>query len=204
MTVENKEWLSALLDGEVSKTEMQEADLSDVDKDTWSRYQMIGEVMRNEDTALNNTLSASIEAALEQEATLVSLEARRSWKERMTEKLSGMRGNVVAARFGQVAIAASAALFAVIGVQNMNGEAGIDGTSPFPVLQTSGPLVGNAAPVSYSQDRNQAAQNQKELLEEQRKQQMLMRQQRIHELIIDHQQQVRMSSAKQQDSQGQR
>jgi hypothetical protein len=33
---------------------------------------------------------------------------------------------------------------------------------------------------------------------------MLMRQQRIHELIIDHQQQVRMSSAKQQDSQGQR
>jgi sigma-E factor negative regulatory protein RseA len=204
MTVENKEWLSALLDGEVSKTEMQSADLSEVDKEAWSRYQLIGEVMRNEETALNNKLCDSIEAALEQEATLVSLEARRSWKQRMTEKLRAVKGSPSAGRFGQVAIAASAALFALVGVQNMNNDAALDGSDPFPVLQTSGPLFGNAAPVSYSQDRETAAQNQQELRDEQRKQQMLMRQQRIHELIIDHQQQVRMSAANQSNSQNQR
>lgn len=204
MTVENKEWLSALLDGELSKSEVQNADLSKMDKEKWSRYNMIGEVMRNEPTALNNSLCDSIEAALDKEATLVSLDARRSWKQRMTDKLSTMRANGTVARFGQFGIAATAALFALVGVQSMNGDSAVDGTNPFPVLQTSGPLVGNVAPVSYSQDRQQSAQNQKELLEEQRKQQMLMRQQRIHELIIDHQQQVRMSSASQQKQQNQR
>ncbi|MGL5408425.1 MAG: sigma-E factor negative regulatory protein, partial [Shewanella sp.] len=99
------------------------------------------------------------------------------------------RNNVVSLfkQFGQYAIAATVALFAVVGVQNYN-QSTEDDAGAAPVLVTR-PLVGSASPVSLqtgpvSQTQNQSYSNDQ--VNEQRR--------RINTYIQDHMLQQRLNT----------
>ena len=88
-------------------------------------------------------------------------------------------------QFGQYAIAATVAMFAIVGVQNFNQTAD-DAASPSPVLVTR-PLVGSASPVSLQTgpvQQNQSYTNDQ--MNEQRR--------RINTYIQDHMLQQRLNT----------
>jgi len=91
-------------------------------------------------------LSASIAAAIELEPAIVSPQAKAPIG--VTEQVTTDKNRVVPLfkQFGQYAIAATVAMFAIVGVQNFNQTAD-DAASPSPVLVTR-PLMGSASPVS--------------------------------------------------------
>lgn len=191
MSSEKQDWLSAASDNQgISATELDNLLRDPALQDQWLRYQMIGNVMRNELPAqLDMNFADRFEAMLADEpahqlqpepvAELapvgpVSLPwwkaaANQPWVKTML----------------QGAIAASVAIVAVVGVQQNQQTADEALTSPLPVLQTS-PIGGVATPVSLSQtsvDSRFDAQQQRVQLEQQR---------RLQELMQAHQQQKRL------------
>lgn len=182
--IKNKfETVSTLIDNEaLSDTELAEiiddAELSD----TWSRYHLIGDVMRNDAPAhIQLDLSANIAQAIAEEPTILAPKAAPN---KSAGILTSVKSSVV--KFikpvGQLAIAASAAGLMIIGVQQ--NVATNDITQPNQVLQTV-PFGGVADPVSFNYQTNDHKSQKQAYLEQQR---------RFQALLTDHQQQIKFGT----------
>jgi sigma-E factor negative regulatory protein RseA len=195
MTNKHLESISALLDDEVNQSELESALQQTSEKandvDVFTRYSLIGDVMRNEQVLeTNDSFAASIQAAIasvEQEvveentetekSSVVDISTHANWRSRMTQKVKDFGQSSSGRSSAQFAIAASVALVAIIGVNNMSQS---NSEYSAPVAQTT-PLVSGVAPVSLGstgvQNKPSASQ---------------MTQSRINALIADHQQQLKV------------
>ena len=177
---ENKfETVSSLVDQQVVGDEyLDDIVESDTLSDTWERYHLIGDVMRDEVAeSISLDMSASIADAIAQEPTVLA--------PKRNAIASKVKAKVVqfAKPFGQVAIAASAAGLMVLGVQTNVAENDVI-TPTQQVVQTM-PLGGVADPVSF----NYATENQTS-----KKQAYIEQQRRFQALLADHKQQIKLSS----------
>ena len=191
---------------------------------TWQNYHLIGDVLRDEvPQSLQFDLSKIIADAIAQETTILSpkssiqtsvqaivkntnlpseeafvqntetmpssnavIDATNRFKARVSSFVKPM---------GQVAIAASAAALMIVGVQHNVAE-NPSSITPSQVVQTM-PLAGYANPVSFSlqspQNESSKLQNQK-ALNEQLVAEKVAQQRRLHALLKDHNQQVKLGS----------
>ncbi|NQY64868.1 MAG: transcriptional regulator [Alteromonadaceae bacterium] len=150
--------------------------------DTWDRYHLIGDVMRNDiPETFQLDLAGSIANAIEQEPTVLApantSDSPRNYIEELKAKVIQF-----AKPFGQVAIAASAAGLMVLGVQQ--NVANNDVITPSQTVQTI-PFGGVADPVSYNVNQPNRNSKQQAYVEQQR---------RFQALLSDHQQQIRLKS----------
>ena len=181
-----QEWVSAAVDGETDVQTMAELAADTHSHNKWRNYHLIGDAMRGElPQTMALDLSASIAAAIELEPAIVSPQAKAPIG--VTEQVATDKNRVVPLfkQFGQYAIAATVAMFAIVGVQNVNQTAD-DAASPSPVLVTR-PLVGSASPVSLQTgpvQQNQSYTNDQ--MNEQRR--------RINTYIQDHMLQQRLNT----------
>ncbi|MFO6422794.1 sigma-E factor negative regulatory protein [Motilimonas sp. KMU-193] len=176
----NHEKLSAFVDSELNDKGF----LSDLLKDEqmvdqFSRYQLIGDVMRGDTlNDVNIDVASSVMSALDDEPTVMAPQ-----KLNTEQSVSAMPNNVVPLfkKIGQYAIAASVAASVVIGVQINTAQQ--DSLTPAPVLDTV-PFVGIAEPVSLqAQPANVDKLTEQQELEQRRK---------INALLQDHTLQQRM------------
>ncbi len=187
---------------------------------TWQNYHLIGDVLRDEvPQSLQLDLSKTISAAIAQEATILSpnsstqtLSPSKNSSDEQTDVVQPQVeaqniNRVIDAtnRFkakvsnlmkpmGQVAIAASAAALMIVGVQN--NVADNSSVTPSQVVQTV-PLAGYANPVSFSVQSPQPQQNKQQTqqaMNEQIAAERVAQQRRLHALLKDHNQQVKLSS----------
>lgn len=171
--------LSALLDGEQP---LSNEEIAAQDTATLGRYALIGDVMRAEsenDFVLD--ISDSVAKALESEPVYADFSQKPD-----TQVAATGTDNVVAFNWrkpvAQLAIAASVAMFAIVGVQTLpQGENSPE--NEIPILQST-PLTGVASPVSYSSEP--ALENAEHGLRE-------LQQQRIGALVLEHQRQARVA-----------
>lgn len=192
-----QEWVSAAVDGETDAQTMAELVADTHSHNKWHNYHMIGDAMRGElPQNIVLDLSASIAAAIELEPAIVAPQVTASEVDApVTTQVAVNAGTVINAgnsrvvplfkQFGQYAIAATVAMFAIVGVQNYNQTAD-DAASPSPVLVTR-PLVGSASPVSLQTgavQQNQGYTNDQ--MNEQRR--------RINTYIQDHMLQQRLNT----------
>ena len=186
MQDDKKEWLSALVDSHADLADLDQVISDEDNKDTWTRYHLIGDVMREEaNAAFDTNLVNNIEAALAQEPTIVTLAAHRTLRQRVRESSIVQIGSKFVGKTAQFAIAASVALVTVMGVQQYQLSA--NDSSVLPVLQTTGPVNGIISPVSLSA-------NNPTVVDKQAVQRDLLRQQqRIKALLFDHQQQLKLN-----------
>ncbi|BDQ67119.1 sigma-E factor negative regulatory protein [Shewanella xiamenensis] len=181
-----QEWVSAAVDGETDVQTMAELAADTHSHNKWRNYHLIGDAMRGElPQTMALDLSASIAAAIELEPAIVSPQAKAPIG--VTEQVATDKNRVVPLfkQFGQYAIAATVAMFAIVGVQNFNQTAD-DAASPSPVLVTR-PLMGSASPVSLQTgpvQQNQSYTNDQ--MNEQRR--------RINTYIQDHMLQQRLNT----------
>lgn len=109
------EQLSALIDDELPENE-QEFLMRRIEQDaelrsTWSRYHLIGDVLRNKmPMAIDGEFSRKVSFAIDQ----VSRPAAR-------QNLSGKKRNLLKPLAG-LAVAASVAMMAIVGLQNLTGN----------------------------------------------------------------------------------
>lgn len=191
----NKEQVSALVDGEIQDTVLLEQLSADAElADTFARYHLYGDALRNELPAyLALDLSDQIAAALMDEAPILAVASTADATpggeaSNLNAGQHSHGNNIIRPRFGrltpvlryagQFAIAASVSAALIVGVQQYSQQ-GLQS----PVLNTV-PMSGGVAPVSlnYPQKPHQPSDEQV-LLEQQR---------RIHELLMDHELQQRL------------
>ncbi|QYK08149.1 sigma-E factor negative regulatory protein [Shewanella mangrovisoli] len=185
-----QEWVSAAVDGETDLQTMAELAADTHSHNKWRNYHVIGDAMRGElPQTMALDLSASIAAAIELEPAIVSpqVSAPEVTAAPQQVAINAGQSRVVPLfkQFGQYAIAATVAMFAIVGVQNFNQTAD-DAASPSPVLITR-PLVGSASPVSLQTgpvQQNQSYTNDQ--MNEQRR--------RINTYIQDHMLQQRLNT----------
>ena len=184
-------WVSAAVDGETDAQTMAELVVDTHSHNKWHNYHMIGDAMRGElPQTIMLDLSASIAAAIELEPAIVAPQVTAPEVDSpVTTQIAVNAGNSrvvpLFKQFGQYAIAATVAMFAIVGVQNYNQTAD-DAASPSPVLITR-PLVGSASPVSLQTgpvQQNQGYTNDQ--MNEQRR--------RINTYIQDHMLQQRLNT----------
>ena len=153
--------------------------------ETWQRYHLIGDSMRDElPSELNADLAASIANAIAEEPTVLAPTSKPSVSETVKNKVIQF-----ARPFGQMAIAASAAGLMVIGVQQ--NVAQDETLVPSPVVQTV-PFGGVAEPVSLNYQQNNRVTKQQAMIEQQR---------RLQALLQDHKQQLKFTALQHKDSQ---
>ena len=199
MANKHLESISALVDDEVNQSELESTLQNTAEQaesaDVFSRYSLIGDVLRNEQVIeINNDFSASIQAAIanvEQEvadnnSSVVEISSHVNWRSKVAQKVKAFGQSSTGRNSFQFAIAASVALIAVIGVSNVSKPGSEYST---PVAQTT-PLVNGVAPVSLASDgvKTRPSANQ-------------MTQSRINALIADHQQQLKVVDEKKEDAQ---
>ncbi|AZN33475.1 RseA family anti-sigma factor [Pseudoalteromonas agarivorans] len=182
----DSETLSALLDGE---QHLAEGKISDQDVATFGRYALIGDAMRAQknNNDIHIDISDNIALALESEPVYADFTQSTANKTPDTEHSEAQQDNKVVAfnwrkPVAQLAIAASVAMFAIVGVNTLPQGAG-EQESEIPLLQTT-PLTGMASPVSYSSEP--ALENAEQGLRE-------LQQQRIGALVLEHQRQARVA-----------
>lgn len=184
MQDDKKEWLSALVDSQADVNDLNQVIASEENKDTWSRYHLIGDVMRDEASQIDLDLVGKIEAAIDEEPTVVSLAAHRSFKQRVMQSAIVQQSSRWIGKGAQFAVAASVALVTVISVQEYRQA---DEQSPLPVLQTVGPVAGTIEPVSLSSEETGMQDPRQAHIDR------IRQQQRIKALLIDHEQQLRIN-----------
>ncbi|MEL4428253.1 MULTISPECIES: sigma-E factor negative regulatory protein [Shewanella] len=185
-----QEWVSAAVDGETDLQTMAELAADTHSHNKWRNYHVIGDAMRGElPQTMALDLSASIAAAIELEPAIVSPQVSAPDVTAAPQQVAVNAGQSrvvpLFKQFGQYAIAATVAMFAIVGVQNFNQTAD-DAASPSPVLITR-PLVGSASPVSLQTgpvQQNQSYTNDQ--MNEQRR--------RINTYIQDHMLQQRLNT----------
>lgn len=147
--------------------------------DTWERYHLIGNVIRDEvPENLHKDISANVAAAIALEPTVLAPQAKKSYVSQLSAKVVKF-----AKPIGQMAIAASAAGLMIVGVQQSNMAD--NQIIPTQVIQTS-PLGGIAEPVSFNYQQNSAAAE---------KQSYIAQQRRFQALLNDHNQQVKLTES---------
>ncbi|MGS0536308.1 sigma-E factor negative regulatory protein [Pseudoalteromonas sp. SaAl2] len=171
--------LSALLDGEQLLTN---EEIAAQDTTTLGRYALIGDVMRAElEDAFVLDISDSVAKALESEPVYADFSQKQD-----TQVAATGTDNVIAFNWrkpvAQLAIAASVAMFAIVGVQTLPQGEDLP-ANEIPILQST-PLTGVASPVSYSSEP--ALENAEQGLRE-------LQQQRIGALVLEHQRQARVA-----------
>ncbi|MCE0558635.1 RseA family anti-sigma factor [Motilimonas sp. E26] len=176
----NNEKLSAFIDSELAEESfLSELVESEQMVDQFSRYHLIGDVMRGDAPAgMNIDISSAVMSALDDEPTIMAPIV----KDKAEVKRSSVN-NVVPLfkKVGQYAIAASVAASVVIGVQVNTAQQ--DSLTPAPVLDTV-PFVGVAEPVSLqAQPVNSDKLSEQQDLEQRRK---------INAFLQDHRLQQRM------------
>ncbi|ABI39924.1 anti sigma-E protein, RseA [Shewanella sp. MR-4] len=185
-----QEWVSAAVDGETDLQTMAELAADTHSHNKWRNYHVIGDAMRGElPQTMALDLSASIAAAIELEPAIVSPQVNAPEVTAAPQQVAVNAGQSrvvpLFKQFGQYAIAATVAMFAIVGVQNFNQTAD-DAASPSPVLITR-PLIGSASPVSLQTgpvQQNQSYTNDQ--MNEQRR--------RINTYIQDHMLQQRLNT----------
>ena len=187
------ETISSLVDNYRVPEQTSEQAIDDILKDehlsnTWHKYHLIGDVMRDEAPAeLNLDLSAQIAAAIADEPTVLAPKtAQTSVKTAIKAKVVQLMKPV-----GQLAIAASAAGLMIVGVQQNTADNN-EIITPSQIVQTK-PLAGFANPVSFNYQQNSKSQQQAAL------EQRIEQQRRFQALLSDHQQQVKLSAVKKND-----
>lgn len=221
--------LSSLMDDNQFSTELPKTHksidcvLKDNDlSDSWQNYHLIGDVLRDEvPQSLQLDLSSQIADAIANEATILSPNsaAVSSSDEPTAAEYIQNTPQIINAsnRFkakvaklfkpaGQVAIAASAAVLMIMGVQQNTVDNSV--ISPGHIAQPI-PLGGYANPVSYnylssgqtdqvSQSTTKTLMNKvkenKQLTNQQIIEQKIAQQRRLQALINDHEQQVKLST----------
>ena len=179
----DNESLSALLDGE---QHLADAKIAEQDVSTFGRYALIGDAMRaqknNHDIHID--ISERVAQALENEPVYADFTQSKAQSE-VADKSE--QNNVVAFNWrkpvAQLAIAASVAMFAIVGVSTLPQSD--PQQNEIPLLQTT-PLTGMASPVSYSSAP--ALENAEQGLRE-------LQQQRIGALVLEHQRQARVANS---------
>ncbi len=177
MTENKFETVSSLVDDyQLSDDELNSALNDEQMSDTWSRYHLIGDVLRDDTPAeINIDLSKDIASAIAAEPTILAPK-----RTTLTQKFKGSVTKLVKP-FGQVAIAASVATLMIIGVQQNIG--GNDQITPNQVVQTN-PVLGTAAPVSYQVEQTPSKVSQREAY--------IAQQRRFQALLADHNQQLKL------------
>ncbi len=199
MTNKSFESISALLDEELNTqdvaTRVEEMSQQPEQVDTFSRYSLIGDVLRQEqEIVLGSSFADKIQQAIvdvEQEAvtesSVVNIASHPSWGQRVAARVKNFTQSSTGKGMSQFAIAASVALVAVVGVGNMSGTK--EQNDGIPAVVTA-PLIDGVTPVSAASVRPAERQsaNQKT-------------QSRINSLISDHQQQLRVADDKNEEKQ---
>ncbi|NOU49731.1 hypothetical protein HG263_04175 [Pseudoalteromonas sp. JBTF-M23] len=192
LTTSPQEAASRLLDGDL---QLEQSSCSQIDQEKFARYAQIGDVMRQTQTGgISIDITASVAQALENEPChSVAGDDNSADIEQVSDtkviKLSAWRKPL-----SQVAIAASVALVAVLGVNTMpqQNSPAID---EMPILQ-SRPLAGGVAPVSFSSEQPALQQAEQGIRD--------LQQQRIGALVLEHQRQSRVAYALQQKDKAER
>lgn len=193
MQDDKKEWLSALVDDHADLKDLEQVIGDEQNQQTWSRYHLIGDVMRGDVAEqIDLDLVGNIEAALADEPVLVSLDAHRSWRERIKQSAVMQNSVKYLGKTANFAIAASVALVTVISVQNL--QQSDDEYTPLPVFEATGPVSGTMSPVNLS--------TSPEVVVDKREMQrdLLLQQQRINALLFDHQRQLKLNGSDVEDS----
>ncbi len=145
---------------------------------TWYRYHLIGDAIRDElPEQLDTELALNIANAIENEPTVLAPVAKAS----ITEALKGKVVEWIKP-FGQVAIAASAAGLFILNVQH--NVADNNAFEPSRIVQTN-PVGGIAQPVSLNYQQNSRVSQQQAFVAQQR---------RFQALLQDHKQQITFTS----------
>jgi len=181
----DNEALSALLDGE---QHLADATIADQDVTTFGRYALIGDAMRAQKNNNDIHIDISERVALALESEPVYADFSQSKTADKPQSVTEKNNNVVAFNWrkpvAQLAIAASVAMFAIVGVNTLP-QSNNEQQSEIPLLQTT-PLTGMASPVSYSSEP--ALENAEQGLRE-------LQQQRIGALVLEHQRQARVANS---------
>lgn len=147
--------------------------------DTWSRYHLIGDVLRDDaPSTINLDISLNIASAIAAEPTVLAPQRKTVGQQ--------VKATVIklAKPLGQVAIAASAATLMIVGVQQ--NVAQNEQIIPNQVVQTM-PVFGTADPVSFNVSQKQSQESKRQAYIEQ--------QRRFQALLADHQQQLKLKQA---------
>lgn len=185
LTEQDKAEISAFLDAEEGMSDLMAQ--SEAGK-TLERYSLIGDAMRADDKDfIHLDIASKVASQLEHEPIFADFNKFNS--NASIENEDKEPDNVVAFNwkkpFSQIAIAASVAVFAIVGVQTVPTQ---DQAIPesLPNLQTV-PFGGMASPVSYSTEQP-ALENAASGLRK-------LQQQRIGALVLEHQRQTRIASS---------
>lgn len=178
----------------VDNFQLNDKELSDIVQDeemsaSWNRYQLIGDVIRDElSEHVHADLSVNIASAIAAEPTVLAPQ-RKTFIERGKATVVKL-----AKPFGQVAIAASAATLMIIGVQH--NVADNEELLPLEQVVHTIPFGGVTDTVSY--DVTQSAK-----VNELNKQTYIEQQRHFQSLFADHQQQLKykkLTAAKEKES----
>lgn len=192
LTEQDKAEISAFLDAEEGMSDLMAQSEAG---QTLERYSLIGDAMRADDKDfIHLDIASKVASQLEHEPIFADF--NKSEVKTAAVKEEKVPDNVVSFNwkkpFSQIAIAASVAMFAIIGVQTVPSDESQAITESLPSLQTV-PFGGMVAPVSYSSEQP-ALQNAASGLRK-------LQQQRIGALVLEHQRQTRIaSSAKKQQN----
>ncbi|MCL1079246.1 anti-sigma factor [Parashewanella spongiae] len=181
----DQEWISAAVDGDVNNDRFDELVGDELSQAKWQRYHVIGDALRDElPETFSLDLSANIAVALESEPEIVA-----PVPPKQSQGTSGIKAKIVPLfkQFGQYAIAASVAVFAVIGVQNYQQQGSIENNS-IPMINTV-PLVGSASPVSLQTGPSTAKLSKQEYNEK-----ILEQRRRVNAYLQDHMLQQRLNA----------
>ncbi len=193
MSSENREWLSAASDNQPLNTQQLDNLLSDHGlQQQLDRYQLIGAVLRREQSPLQADFAADFAAKLADEPQF-RLRTDRSLLMRLRQRATQAANGRWLQPVAQGAVAAGVAMLAVVSMQQYQ-QPQQDTMLPMPVLQTA-PIAGFATPVSLSQTTVE------DRFAEQDRQAMLEQQKRLQALLNAHRQQVRVMEQSRQASQ---
>lgn len=186
MSSEKPEWLSQAADNQPLTPAQLDALLQQPEQlQTLERYQLIGTVLRQDShSVLPADFSERFAEALAAEP-VYQLQSNAGILTKIQQHWRKAANASWIKPAGQGAIAASVALFAVLGMQQLQQPLEQELTSPAPVLQTR-PIAGFATPVSLSQTSVESR------FAEQEQQAMLEQQRRLQALLQAHRQQVRL------------
>lgn len=193
MSSEHQQWLSAASDNQpLTKAQLDQLLADSELQQQLDRYQLVGAVLRREQSPLNVDFATDFASLLADEPEY-HLSNDRNLIQRLRQRVTAAANSRWLQPVAQGAVAAGVAMLAVVGMQQYQ-QPSADNMSPLPLLHTS-PIAGFATPVSLSQT---TVENR---FAEQERQAMLEQQQRLQALLNAHRQQVRVMEQSRQANQ---
>jgi len=132
MTEHHKENLSALMDGETEGLHLNQITGNETSRETWRRYHLISDAMHQRPVMVSHAdMSAKISALIKDEPAILAPVTRS-----IPRYLKPVAG---------IAVAASVATVAILGVQQYQNNTVTQGQMPVAVVQTQQPVAENVA-----------------------------------------------------------